>query len=146
MTIELMSKFCPAIRTALMNNHIILDDIDLDFEDIRPAFRAIKRNLNDNSPLQRSDFDSQFEKANPNKKLEYSHDKEKYSCSCFLTREALYWGFPPLRLKPDRNRCAVGTIKKQNGAIIVQPEEKHVHWFLYDSAKPELDFQIEKGN
>ena len=141
MTADKIAKFCPAIRNALQKGFIDLEDAYYEFEDITPVYRGIKMRKDENRPLARSDFFSQIEKYDSNRREEFKGDRGKYSCSCFMTKDSLFRNYKSIAKEPDRFRYAKGTIRKQNGAVMISDEE-HIHWFLYENSTPERDFEV----
>ena len=117
-------KYYKILQDAIDQNLIALpSELSKVFVPFR-AYRAI--NMKAIRPLERSDFNSQAERASnilPVDKTDWGN----YSCSCFTDISKLYLA---MKLPRKGKRVAVGMICCEFGSVFASDSTSHIHWFL----------------
>lgn len=139
--VELYSKFPSVLRSKLTNKEISFPDgTQFEFERIF-AYRGILRRESDNTPVNKSDMLSHFERnLVPRGIPNYENDAKYYAISLFKNLDMLKecWKFP----RPNK-KIAQGYVYMGGGPQYTD-DRQHVSWWLYENAN--FDGFIIKGD
>lgn len=100
------------------------------------VYRGIRYIKGEKEDITKEDFESHAQKGLTT--IDYN-DIGSYSCSCFENVDELIAAF---HLPRKNKRIAKGVIDENNGPILKDSEDSHIHWFLYIGANPEKDFEV----
>lgn len=125
---EIYQKFPAVLRAKLINKEMKLPQGTVFVYDPIPAYRAISRNKNDNSPFCQKDVLSHADKGKIPKGIPKEKTIEYYAVSLYKNKENLknVVKFPNMKI-------AFGNVIQENGPQHTRQWDGHINWWLYES-------------